>query len=308
MAIRLSSSFIQSSVKNNILISQNEYFLKQQQIATGKKYTKRSEDTTNAAEAARVNLTQKVNSQYLDNITSTLNFVRVTEAKTTEVVNLLQNATELATQANNGTMPAEQRQQISNSFNTIIEQLINVSESKVGDAFLFGGTNAANAPFTVTRDTNGLVTNVAFSGNSSTELRKVQTSDSAVEDYGVLAGGASGLFQASASSNDAFATLIALRDDLAQGNQPSNTDGLALDSTLNNAIDKLSGNGVQQQWYETQERSRENSQLNNVERLADVEGVDLALSLTELSEIQTSYQASMQMASRVNSLSILNFI
>ena len=294
-------------LKNNFIDIQGEFRKRQVQASTGKEYMDRSENVDDASEAANLLRSKSDLQKFQDNIIQAKAHVITTEDRVQDVVELLQRANELMATANNGTHPPEHRQDVAQEINGIIEQVFSISETKFGDNFLFGGTLSATAPLTATRDASGQITSVATNADADTEQKKTQINENTTVDYGLMAGGTDGVFTASGGV-DVMANLIALRDELALGTIPSAANAAQLDTNMDHVIGQLTGNAVKQQWFEAQESRLLDRELNHNTQLEDLQSADLGAVMTELSQLQTTYQATMQMIRQTNTMSIINFI
>ena len=116
-----------------------------------------------------------------------------------------------------------------------------------------------------------------------------------------------GVFAASGGV-DIMANLIALRDELALGDMPSSANAVQLEANMDHVIGQLTTNAVKQQWFESQESRLLDVELNKNVQLEDLQSADLGSVMIELAQLQTTYQATMQMISKTNTLSIINYI
>ena len=307
--IRSTTTQTYDLLKGNFLDVQNEFRKRQVQASTGKEYMDRSENVIDAAEAAELSREKADTQKFQDNVVKAKAHVLATEDRVQDVVDLLQRANELLTTTQNGTHPPEHRQDVAQEINGIIDQIFSISETKFGDDFLFGGTQSANAPITATRNAAGEITAIIILAdtNTDTEEKKVQINENTVIEYGLMAGGTDGVFAASGGVN-IIENLIAIRDELALGNIPSATNASQLDDNMDHAIGQLTTNAVKQQWLESQESRLIDLELSQNMQLEDLQSADLAAVMTELAQLQTTYQATMQMINQTSSMSIINFI
>jgi len=294
-------------LKNNFIDIQAEYRKRQTQASSGKAFMDRSENVTDGAMAAEISREREDTLQFQDNVRDAKAQIITTDDRVQDLVDLLQKASELATSAGNGTHPPEHRMDIAQELNGIIDQIFSISETKFGDKYLFGGTQTALPPFTATRNAAGEITSISSNATASTELLKTQMNENTIVEYGLMASGTDGVFQ-DGGSVDVIANLIAIRDELAQGNHPVDADADQLQENMDHVIGQLTTNAVKQQWFETQERRLTDRELTQNMQLEELQGADLAAVMTELAQLQTTYQATMQMINKTSQLSIINYI
>ena len=305
--IRVSTSSSYNLLQERLAETQLAYQKKQMEVSTGKMYTNRSEDPSVGSEVALIERQREDTEQFQENVRDASSWVTTTNAKTQEVVELLQHANELITQANNGTDDDVHRQDIGEEIDILVERLLTVSGSKFGSFYLFSGTKTDQPPYDAVRDASGRITGLTDNLDPAQDARKTQINDTTVIDYGEVANGPDGLFE-NGTNVDLFQNLINMRDSLILGDVPDQVDMSALETNLDHTIGHLTQSGVQQQWFQSQEKSLQNSQTVQVQQLETLQAADLAASMTDLSQLQTTLQATMQMVSRVNQLSIMNFL
>lgn len=305
--IRVSTSSSYNLLQERLAETQLAYQKKQMEVSTGKMYTNRSEDPSVGSEVALIERQREDTEQFQENVRDASSWVTTTNAKTQEVVELLQHANELITQANNGTDDDVHRQNIGEEIDILVERLLTVSGSKFGSFYLFSGTKTDQPPYDAVRDASGRITGLTDNLDPAQDARKTQINDTTVIDYGEVANGPDGLFE-NGTNVDLFQNLINMRDSLILGDVPDQVDMSALETNLDHTIGHLTQSGVQQQWFQSQEKSLQNSQTVQVQQLETLQAADLAASMTDLSQLQTTLQATMQMVSRVNQLSIMNFL
>ena len=294
-------------LKNNFIDIQSEYRKRQVQASTGKAFMDRSENITDGAMAAEISREKEDTIQYQDNVRDAKAHIISTDDRVQDVVELLQKASELATSAGNGTHPPEHRMDVAQELDGIIEQVFSLSETKFGDKYLFGGTQTGLPPFTAARNAAGEITGITANSDAATELLKTQMNENTITEYGLLASGTDGVFQ-DGGSVDVIANLIAIRDELALGDQPTAANTDQLQENMDHVIGQLTTNAVKQQWFETQERRLDDRELTQNMQLEDLQGADLAAVMTELAQLQTTYTATMQMINKTSQMSIINFI
>ena len=254
--IRVPTSSSYNMLQERLAETQLAYQKKQIEISTGKLYMNRSEDPSTGSEVSLIERQQKDTQQFQENVRDAGSWVTTTAAKTQEVVELLQHASELITQANNGTHDNIHRQDIGEELDILIERLFTVSESKFGSLHIFSGTKTDTAPYAETRDADGRITVVTSTLDPlTTERKKTQIDETNVIEYGQIANGDDGLFEATTSGVNLFENLINMRDDLLLGDVPDTTDMGDLENNLDHVIGHFTQDGVQQQWLESKSKA-----------------------------------------------------
>lgn len=137
--------------------ARNDYAETTDRIATGKRFTQISDDVSAGARVLETrNDKYKVEKQK-DNITSIREELDAAESNMNTINDILKRvSSELIVKALNGTNDQATLDVYANEVATLKEELLQFANSKYGDKFLFGGTNAVSSPFTVDETTGRL--------------------------------------------------------------------------------------------------------------------------------------------------------
>jgi len=175
----------------------------QEQISSGKKLLKPSDDPTNSARLMELHKQLQLNEQYGRNITSANGRLGVEEIAVQESGNILQRARELTIQANNAALTPENRQAIAMEIGQLRQQLLDTANAKDPEgAFLFAGFKEQTQPFT--RTAGGDVVYNGDQGQRSLQigpLRQVASSD-AGDSVFMLARNGNGQFRTELDSGN----------------------------------------------------------------------------------------------------------
>lgn len=123
----------------------------QEQISSGRKILKPSDDPTNSARLMELHKQLQLNEQYGRNITIAYGRQGVEEVAVQESSNILQRARELTIQANNAALTSENRQTIALEVRQLRQQLVDAANARDSEgAYLFAGFKEQSQPFTNT--------------------------------------------------------------------------------------------------------------------------------------------------------------
>lgn len=306
--MRLSETATHDGMNRAVIGNRERYNQLQLMISSGKKFISRSEAPIDASAAARVRRTQEENAQWESNVNPALNWTRVTEGRLDEVSDVIQRIQELAVASSDLVNKPEDRTRYAIEVNQLLEQVVQAGNTRFGESYLFGGINTNSAPLQVTRDADGDITTITATPATQYKRRSVQVSETSVMEYGVSAAGEDGLFFNSTSGTDIFQSIITLRDELTAGSIPADSTVADLQSSLESVVNRMVENGVSQGRLEKMEDLFQHTELAARQHLEDLQDVDMAMAMTEYSKVQAALQASLQMASRINSMSIVNYV
>jgi flagellar hook-associated protein 3 FlgL len=182
----------------------------QQQISTGQKLTKPSDDPAGSARVLELEQVVAINEQYQSNISQAKHRLELEDSTLTSVESVMQRIRELVIQGNNAVMSAESRNAIADEIDERYKELISLSNAtdENGD-YLFAGYQNQSEPFT--EQTTGSIKQVQFNGDQG--RRYFQISQSRQIDASI--NGSEVFMQVSSS--------VALNETTAAGNTGTGT-------------------------------------------------------------------------------------
>ncbi len=147
----------------------------QQQISSGVKLTKPSDDPAASSRSLELQESISLNEQYLVNITIADNRLSLEESTLVGVENIIFRMKELAIQANNAALDQTGLKAIAIEIDERSEELLSLANTRDGNGdFLFAGYQNGVQPFTQT--TTGSIDHVVYNGDQG--YRSLQISQS----------------------------------------------------------------------------------------------------------------------------------
>ncbi len=185
----------------------------QQQISTGQRLTKPSDDPAASARVLELEQTVAINEQYQSNISQAQHRLQLADTTLDSIENIMQRVRELVIQGNNATMSAESRDAIANEIDERYKELISLSNTtdENGD-YLFAGYQNQSVPFTEL--TTGSIQQVQFNGDQGhryfqiSQSRQIDASINGSEVF-MQVSSSSGLNEFSAAGNTGTGTMAA---------------------------------------------------------------------------------------------------
>lgn len=145
--MRITDKMIQTQTMKNIQKNRSDLAQLQNQAATGKKLTTPSEDPVGATKVLVNRTDQKNQEQFEKNIFQAKNFLDTTESTLAQLGEALIRTKELALQAASDTIGESQRSMIGSEVSQIYNSVVEMSNRRVGERYLFGGYKTQAAPF-----------------------------------------------------------------------------------------------------------------------------------------------------------------
>ena len=147
----------------------------QEQISTGNRLTKPSDDPAASARVLELQQTVELNEQYQVNINLAENRLRLEETALTGVENALLRMRELTLQANNASMNNDSRRAIAFEIDQLHEQILSLANTVDANGdYLFAGFQSNNQPFI--DNTTGALDYVDFVGDQGERLLNISQS------------------------------------------------------------------------------------------------------------------------------------
>ncbi|MCA1055295.1 flagellar hook-associated protein FlgL [Rossellomorea aquimaris] len=165
--MRVTQSMLTNNSMRNLSSSYGRMGQLQDQLATGKKITKPSDDPVVAMKGMfyRSNLTSI--DQYKRNLSELYLWMDNSEAGIDQVNQGLQRVRELTIQGKNGTLSDEDKKAVAVEIEQIKQDLVGVAETKVAGRYIFHGTDVGNSPIKDGNPSDGSVPKVADNLTSS---------------------------------------------------------------------------------------------------------------------------------------------
>ncbi len=266
----------------------------QDQLATGKKINRPSDDPVVAMKGLtyRTNLMEV--EQYKRNFSEAYTWTENTDAALDKATQALQRMRELTVQASNGTYEGDQRKAIEEEIKQLKEHLVTIANSKVGDKYIFNGTNTSNEPVTVGAD--GKIT------TTSTNANEVKIELSKGIYIGVNVPG-NKLFNA-----DFFNRIEALQDKLTSNGEDISDSLKELDANLTAILSVRAEIGARQNRIDMMELRIDEQEVIANRILSDNEDADIERVITDLKTQESVHRAALGVGSRIIQPTLMDFL
>ncbi|QUG40789.1 flagellar hook-associated protein FlgL [Psychrobacillus sp. INOP01] len=143
--MRVTQSMLSSNMLRNLSTSYNKMSTLQEQINSGKKITRPSQDPVVAIKGIGYRTDLNKVEQYQRNLGEVNNWLDSSDDALDKVGSALHRVQELVTKASTDTLTPDDRQKVEKEITQIKEQIRDLSNTKVGDKYIFSGTNT-NSP------------------------------------------------------------------------------------------------------------------------------------------------------------------
>ena len=273
----------------------------QMQISTGKKILRPSDDPAASQQLAEFDRKDADAAVYGANITLAGSLLDQADGVLSQIATQLTRATELATQAANGTQTDATRKIIATELNSIVGSLVGLANTKnVRGQPLFG---SASGGLAVVDNKDGTFTfppDVQVSEVPIADGQSVQATESAKRIFS-LAGG----------NDNTLAMLSKLATALDGGGDVSATTSSSLDQltqAVNRVADVSASVGARGARVDLQQQLLVTANTDRSELRGKLEQVDMTDAVVQLQQMMTALSASQASFSKLSSLSLFDYL
>jgi flagellar hook-associated protein 3 FlgL len=298
--MRIASNTVSDSMIRQIQQLTVDQAKLQTQVSTGRRITNPEDDPAAMGRVLNLQSEQHQLTQYVSNASRTLELAQASYSGLQGLKKVSDRAGELATLGTSSIGP-DAMAAYGTEVDQLIEQAVQLGNTKFGNDYIFAGTKVDTAPYSITRDTTtGQITAVTYTGNNSqAQIPLSETASIAPTTTGATNSGIA----------DFITHLISLRDALKSGNTSAvSAVQTNLTSSEDQIITAMADNGGIQTRIEAVKSQQSDRDTSLQSLVSDEADVDLTSTVVKLNQAQTAYQAALSSASRIMKLSLLDYI
>ncbi len=293
--MRVTTGYQYDVYTRNIRDAQSAYFRAQEQVMTGKRYSRVSEDPVAALNALGAKSLRSRLEQLDKNLLVAKEYTGTTETVLDEVTTLIKRAYTLAIQGASDATTQESRDAMANEITSLQQRLVDLANTQgTNGKYLFAGQSWDTKPFDAAA---GAMNFNADTLPVNVEVRPAEVMRANLENADTFFTGL-------------YTSLENLRNNLLGGDVQVLSDQDV--GAMKSAIDQV---GVA--------RGTNGTKLNEIDRLkdenarriedltrtvSDNEDVDIADAITQMQMAETAYTAALQVASQGFRLSLMDFL
>jgi flagellar hook-associated protein 3 FlgL len=292
--MRVTLGMIADSSLRNIEANQSRMETLQNQITSGTRITKPSDDPIGAAQALSLQESLDQSTQYGRNIDQGSSWLNSTDSALNSVTDAVQRARELAVQAANGTLTAVDRSAIQSEITQLQQHVLDLSHSKYGAYYLFSGTHSDQPGYTQPQPS----TAGGYQGNTAQVQREVSPGVTVPVNI-----------DPTLAFDPVFNALNQLQAGLTSGNQLTLQGSLtSFDTALDSVSTARAQVGARVNRMESLKQRQDNVSVSLTALLSNVKDVDMASAITNFTMAQTVYQASLKASAQAMQTSLLDYL
>lgn len=292
--MRVTQGMMISTTLSNIANNQARLQELQDQITSGRKVRKPSDDPVAASRALAASASIEQTAQYRRNLQSSSTWLKATDTALQQVTDVLQRARELAVSGANQNFSSQQRQAMGAEVAQLFNSMIDLGNSKSGGRYIFAGHQVQTQPFRQSSGPDGY----SYQGDTG----EVQVEIGPNNPLTLNMPGTRGFPQALQALHSLTNALNS--SDLA-GIQNSMS---ALDTALDGNLGELASVGAKSNRVDATDQRAQDTAIDQTAELSSAVDIDITDSLLNFNTMQTVYQASLKAAGQAIQPSLLDYL
>lgn len=269
----------------------------QNQMSTGRKINKPSDDPVGIGFSLRYRSGLEANEQYQRNVDSAISWTDHIDKIIGEANDVLQRARELAVQGANGTNPDFSSDAIAEEIDQLYQHLVTIGNTQFNGKYIFNGQLTDIKPYEIgtaesmTPDKGAIPIEVGVGITIQVNLS------------------GSDLFGSATDATNAFKVLIDLRDALLADDKTAVQNSMGkIDNRIETVLEKWAEIGARSNRIELVKNRLEDENINLQSLLMNTEDADIAALMINLKTEESIYQASLSTGARIIQPSLVDFL
>lgn len=295
--MRVTQGMISNSMLNNLSKSYGKLDKYLDQLSTGRKINRPSDDPFIAMKGMGYRTEVKQIEQFKRNTNEVHNWMDNSDDALSNATSALQRIRELASQAANDTYDAEQRENISKEVEQLKEDLIDIANTNVNGKYIFNGTNTNEAP--ITKDDDGQYEFDFRDSEVTIEIAKGTSLKANVEG--------SEVFSEDLLGEDGVINklMTALKENDRDAIDASIGE---LDQSIDNTVNTRADLGARMNRLDLIENRLSHQEITAKDTMSKNENVDYEEAITNLITQETLHRAALSAGTRIMQPTLMDFL
>ncbi|PAD22764.1 flagellar hook-associated protein FlgL [Terribacillus saccharophilus] len=293
--MRITQSMMSNSMLRNLSNSYSDLNKYTEQLSSGKKITKPSDDPVVATKGMSYRTEVRDVAQYKRNLSEAQTWIDNSDSALSNATSALQRLRELAVQASNGTYEEGQRGNIAEEVDQLKEQLATIANTQVNEKYIFNGSATNTAPVTINEDGS---TTVDFNSNAVNLTLSKGVDVQINVDGGAVFG------------NKLFDDLNNFSAALRSNGSDEDLDqyiGL-IDENINNLVNERADIGARMNRMDLVESRLGDQELSATELMSNNEDAEMEEVIMNLTSQEAVHRAAMSAGARIIQPTLMDFL
>ncbi len=303
--MRVTQSMLSNNMLRNLSNSYNKLGKLQEQVYTGKKVNRPSDDPVTVMKGMGYRMEVDKVAQFQRNMGEVHNWLDNTDDALDKVGSALKRANELVVSGSTGTMTKEDREKLQSELKQLQEQVRDLANTKVGNKYIFSGTKTnsplvdengkfgfmddSTSPSILDRDSSYLndVEIEVFSGITL----KVNTSGEVFKEIDLV-----------------FDNVLKMLDDDSDSREQFDVAIGEIADQLDKVLEVRADLGARQNRAEMMEDRLSTLEISAKKQMSDNEDVDMEKAITEMITEESIHRAALSVGARIIQPSLVDFL
>jgi flagellar hook-associated protein 3 len=297
MALRVTPGMMQSQLMRNINHNLTRMQGQQNELSTGLKLNKPSDDPIGITYSLRYRSELAMNEQYDKNIAQAKSLLEHTDTVLGQVNDVVQRVQELVTQGLNDTNPQSGLDAIATEIKQIYSQMITFGNDQLNGKYIFNGQMTDKQPYDPT---------AAETSNADTQQINMKFAAGVTVPINITG---NEVFGASSDGDNLFQVLKSIQTALTSNNK---ADLAAASAKLNTRYDKIinvrSEVGARTNRVELIDTRLQDLNYNLTTMQSNVEDADMAETIMKYNQEESIYQASLSTGAKIIQQTLVDYL
>lgn len=301
MAIRVTSGMMSMQMLSNLNRNLNRMDNMSNQISTGRKINKPSDDPVGVTYALRYRAELAANEQYQTNTDAAVSWLDTTDSNMQQALDVIKRLKELAIQGSNGTLSGSDLEAVNLEVDELKNHLVDIGNTQIRGKYIFNGETYDQMPYQLS--------------GSVTEFADVETDNGGV----IYSISQQVTFQINTSGNEFFGSktetdnIFRIIDNLSAALNSEDQDAVSqqlenIESRSNKMQAALSEVGARSNRIELVQNRLLDQNLNFTTLQSKTEDADVASLMIQATSAQTIYEASLKSSAQIMQPSLMDFM
>ncbi|MCY9665108.1 flagellar hook-associated protein FlgL [Paenibacillus alginolyticus] len=297
----MTSRVTQGMMNNQLLRNINANMVRmndnQNQLSTGRKINKPSDDPVGISFSLRYRSETSANEQYKSNANAATSWLDYTDTTLNQANTVMQRVRELAVKASNGTNPQSALDAIKKEIDQLNEQMVTIGNSQFNGKYVFNGQMTDKQPYSIAT----AATDKVDQGEIKFDIGVgVRTGANITGDQ---------VFGAAGAADNVFQVMKDFSAALASGNQQAIGAVIGhLDSRNDAFLQARADVGARQNRIQLAQSRLDDINTNLQTLQSKAEDADIPGVITNLKTDENVYNASLSVGSKIISTSLVDFL
>lgn len=308
--MRIANKTIYDNIKMNLSYASSAMLEANQVVSSQKKINKLSDDPVGLVSVLNLRSSIANINQLERNISTGRSWLNMGESALIQVEDILSQTKALCVEMASATKGVSERDSAAGLVDGYLRQVMSQANTQVGGRYIFSGTKTDTIPFAFDDETNP--TQVTYEGNDTPFKIKI------AKDINVEVGrDGETIFgddnfdwsDPDVGHSNIFKTLIDLKTHLQNDDVPGIQGTMdKLDEHLETIRTLVSNTGSREIRLDVKEKTIQDLNLTYMDRISQLEDVDIAEAIIDLETKELVYQAALASSARVMKLSLVDYI